>query len=59
MALSDLGSQLEDHECIYQKQYGQIIKGKWRKGIYPYEYITGTDKFDETVFPPIEAFNNS
>ena len=59
MAHSDLGNQLEDHECIYQKQYEQIIKGKWGKGIYPYEYITSTDKFDETEFPPIEAFNNS
>ena len=59
MALRDLGNQLEDHECIYQKQYAQIIKGKWGKGIYPYEYITSTGKFDETVFPPIEAFNNS
>ena len=58
MELSDLGNQLKYHECIYQKQYRQIIKGKWGKGIYPYEYITSTDKFDEKVFPPIEAFNN-
>ena len=27
MSLSDLGRQLEEHECVYQQQYGRIIKG--------------------------------
>ena len=27
-----------------------------RKGVYPYEYMTSWDKFDETKLPPKEAF---
>ena len=27
-----------------------------RKGIYPYEYMSSWDKFDESQLPPIEAF---
>ena len=27
-----------------------------RKGIYPYEYISSSDRFEETELPPIEAF---
>ena len=27
-----------------------------RKGIYPYEYMSSWDRFEETRFPPIEAF---
>ena len=27
-----------------------------RKGVFRYEYMTGIDKFDETVLPPIDAF---
>ena len=27
-----------------------------RKGIYPYEYMSSWDKFEETQLPPIEAF---
>ena len=30
-----------------------------RKGVYPYEYITDLDKFDETSLPPREAFYSS
>ena len=27
-----------------------------RKGCYPYEFMDGVDKFNETQLPPIEAF---
>ena len=27
-----------------------------RKGVYPYEYVSSWDKFEETQLPPIEAF---
>ena len=27
-----------------------------RKGIYPYKYMSSSDRFEETVFPPPEAF---
>ena len=29
------------------------------KGVYPYSYMTGPEKFDETQLPPIEAFHNT
>jgi len=29
------------------------------KGVYPYSYMTGPDKFGETQLPPIEAFYNT
>ena len=29
------------------------------KGVYPYSYMTGTEKFGETQLPPIEAFHNT
>ena len=29
------------------------------KGIYPYSYMTGPEKFAETQLPPIEAFYNT
>ena len=29
------------------------------KGIYPYSYMTGRDKFAENQLPPIEAFHNT
>ena len=30
-----------------------------RKGVYPDEYMTSWDKFEETKLPPIEAFHNN
>jgi len=29
------------------------------KGVYPYSYMTGPEKFGETQLPPIEAFHNT
>jgi len=29
------------------------------KGVYPYFYMTGLEKFGETQLPPIEAFYNT
>jgi len=29
------------------------------KGVYPYSYMTGPEKFTETQLPPIEAFYNT
>ena len=30
-----------------------------RKGVYPYEYMSSWDKFEESKLPPIEAFYSS
>ena len=59
MTLSDLGRQLEDKECLYQKEYGRRINGKWGKGIYRYEWLDYVCKMNEVEFPPIEAFENN
>jgi len=31
----------------------------YRKGIYPYSYMTDRSKFQETQLPPIEKFHNT
>ena len=42
-------------EDYNESQYNLLI----RKGIYPYEYISSWDKFEEAQRPPIEAFYSS
>ena len=59
MPLSDLGRQLGESECVYQREYGKRINGKWGKGIYPYEWVSDVCRMDEREFPPMEAFENS
>ena len=47
------GSQcLFGFEEYTSKQYELLV----RKGIYPYEYMSSWDRFEETKFPPKEAF---
>ena len=40
----------------YSKSQNKLLT---RKGIFPYEYMTSWDRFDETKLPPIEAFYSS
>ena len=58
MALSELGRQLSEADCIYQRLHGARISGNWGKGIYPYEWMDDVAKMDDKNFPPIEAFEN-
>ena len=46
------GKQLFGFEEYSELQYDLLT----RKGIYPYEYISSWDPFEETQLPPIEAF---
>ena len=47
------GSQkLFGFEDYSELQYNLLT----RKGIYPYEYMSSWDKFEESQLPPIEAF---
>ena len=46
------GKQLFGFEDNSELQYDLLT----RKGIYPYEYISSWDCFEETQLPPIEAF---
>ena len=42
----------EDHS---EEKYELLI----RKGIYPFEFMSSWDKFEETQLPPVEAFYSS
>ena len=44
--------QLFGFEDYSELQYELLT----RKGIYPYEYVSSWDRFEETQLPPIEAF---
>ena len=46
------GKKLFGFEEYTPKQYELLIK----KGIYPYEYMSSWDRFEETKLPPKEAF---
>ena len=46
------GKQLFGFEDCSELQYDLLT----RKGIYPYEYMSSWDRFEETQLPPIEAF---
>ena len=46
------GQRLKGFEKYSESQYKLLT----RKGIYPYEYMTSWEKFEETKLPPIEAF---
>ena len=46
------GKQLFGFEDYSELQYDLLT----RKGIYPYEYMSSWDRFEETQLPPIEAF---
>ena len=46
------GRKLSGFEDYSDKQYELLI----RKGVYPYQYMSSWDKFEETKLPPKEAF---
>ena len=46
------GRKLIGFEEYTDKQYELLV----RKGVYPYEYMSSWDKFEEVQLPPIEAF---
>ena len=47
--------EAERFENYSELQYSQLT----RKRIYPYEYMSSWDKFEESQLPPIEAFSSS
>ena len=49
------GRKLFGFEDYSELQYNLLT----RKGIYPYEYVSSWDKFEESQLPPIEAFYNN
>ena len=50
--VGETGRTLTGYEDYSEAQYELLLK----KGVYPYEYMTSWDKFNETRLPPKEAF---
>ena len=46
------GKKLFGFEDYWELQYSLLT----RKGVYPYEYFSSCDRFEETQLPPISAF---
>ena len=49
------GRKLTGFEDYSELQYDLLT----RKGIYPYEYVSSWDKFEESQLPPIESFHSN
>ena len=59
--LKDKGSTTDDYvdKFVHTTKHIGDDKRVFAKGVYPYSYMTGRDKFAETKLPPIEAFYNT
>ncbi|GBC02110.1 hypothetical protein RclHR1_04450018 [Rhizophagus clarus] len=63
-SLANLTKNLGDNHPItteYFKKQGyttEQISLAYRKGVFPYEYITSHDRFKETELPPIQEFHS-
>jgi len=56
--LKDKGSTTDYYvdKFVHTTKHVGDDKRVFTKGVYPYSYMTGRDKFAETKLPPIEAF---
>ena len=59
-SLEKLASNLQIDDFVHTKRHSPADKVRLllRKGVYPYEYVDGPDRFDEDSLPPMEAFYN-
>ena len=58
-SLDKLASNLSDDQCKNLREFYKeegVFKLMRRKGVYPYEYMDGWDRFEETKLPAKEAF---
>lgn len=57
--LNQLSSHLSEDQIIYKKEYftdnSQFVLMK-KKGVFPYDYMDSTNKFNETLLPKREDF---
>ena len=58
-SLDKLVSSLEDDQCkqlreLYKEE--EVFRLMRSKGLYPYEYMDGSNKFEETSLPPKDSF---
>ena len=47
------------HKFAHTTKYLGNNEQVFAKGVYPYAYMTGPDKFEESQLPPIETFYNT
>ena len=59
-SLEKLASNLNNDDFIHTKRHSPVDKLSLllRKGVYPYEYVDGPDRFEKKALPPMEAFYN-
>ena len=59
-SLEKLVSNLHIDDFIHTKRHSPADKLSLllRKGVYPYEYVDGPDRFEEEALPPMENFYN-
>ena len=58
-SLDKLASNLDDDQCKNLREFYKgedIFRLMRRKGVYPYKYMDGWKKFEETSLPPKDAF---
>ena len=58
-SLDKLASKLEDGQWKHLREFykeEEDFRLMRRKGVYPYEYMDGWKKFEETTLPPKDAF---
>ena len=56
-SLESLVGNLEDEKLIEtKKEFGDGANLMTRKGIYPYDWVNGIEKFSEEKLPPKEKF---
>ena len=59
LSLDKLVSNLNDDQCKHRREYykeDQVLRLMRCKGVYPYKYMDGWKKFEETSLPPRDAF---
>ena len=59
LGLDKLASNLDVNQCRHLRDFykeDEVFRLRRRKGVYPYEYMDGWRKFEETSLPPKDAF---
>ena len=60
-SLDKLASNLDDDPCKHLREFykeDEVFRLMRHKGVYPYKYMDGWKKFEETSLPPKDAFYN-
>ena len=59
LGLDKLASNLDDDQCKHLREFykeDEVFRLMRRKGVYPYDYMDGWEKFEQTSLPPKDAF---